>query len=240
MAHKPGVRPERLIITERTTGNSAPAGLVTARLSARLIERSLAGTHAPGNDSPAPPGDLPASLRRASLKTLVPAAVLVPLLQRADGLHVILTERAAGLTRHAGQIAFPGGRIDSGDAGPLDAALREAEEEIGLPPGLVKPIGYLSTYVTVTGYAVVPVVGFIGAAFEMRLDPAEVSAAFDAPLDHLLDPAHHFRFTHRVGGIDVTVDEILYGERRIWGATAAMLVDFSRRVAGAGRRRRPE
>lgn len=235
MAHKPGVRPlsERLANTERTPGNRARAGLNTSRLSAQLIERSLAGTHEPGNDVPAPP-------RRAWPKTLVPAAVLVPLLERAEGLHVILTERAAGLTRHAGQIAFPGGRIDPGDAGPLDAALREAEEEIGLPPGLVKPIGYLRTYVTVTGYAVVPVVGLIGSAFEMRLDPAEVSAAFDAPLDHLLDPNRHFRFTHRVRGIDVAVDEILYGERRIWGATAAMLVDFSRRVSVMERRSGPE
>lgn len=203
-----------------------------------LIRRSLTGTNPPGNAVPAPPGDLPASLCKAWPKPLVPAAVLVPLIEGPDGLKVILTVRAAGLARHAGQIAFPGGRSEPEDAGPLEAALREAEEEIGLPRQIVEPIGYLSTYVTVTGYAVVPVVAFIGDRFEWRLDPMEVSAVFDAPLDHLLEPAHHFQFAHRVRGIDVTACEILYGERRIWGATAAMLVDFSRRVV-ATRAHRP-
>lgn len=182
---------------------------------------------------PALARDLPAALRRAWPKNLLPAAVLVPVLERADGLHVILTERAAGLTRHAGQIAFPGGRVEAADSGPLEAALREAEEEIGLPSALVEPVGYLSTHITVSGYAVVPVVGFIRSPFDMHPDPVEVNAAFDVPLDHLLDPAHHFRFTHRVSAVEVAVYEILYGERRIWGATAAMLVDLSRRVSAA-------
>ncbi|MGH8495234.1 MAG: NUDIX hydrolase [Gammaproteobacteria bacterium] len=195
-----------------------------------LIRRSLADTRAPIDLAADLPDDTPATVRRIWPETLIPAAVLVPLLERGDGLRVILTERAAGLTRHPGQIAFPGGRVEAEDAGPLDTALRESEEEIGLPRSLVEPVGYLGIYPTVTGYAVLPVVALIRGSFEWRPDPREVTAVFDAPLDHLLDPAHHRKSTRRIGGVDVPVYEILFEQRRIWGATAAILVDFSRRI----------
>ena len=197
-----------------------------------LIERSLAGT-SPGNALAAetPTDDLPAGLRPGRPAALAPAAVLVPLLERPGGIYALLTERAAGLTHHAGQIAFPGGRIEADDAGPLAAALREAGEEIGLSARLIEPAGYLDTCLTATGFAVVPVVAFVGASFHARLDPREVRAVFEAPLEYLLDPANHVRSTRPVRGVPVPVYEIAWAGRLIWGATAAMLVGFSRRIA---------
>jgi 8-oxo-dGTP pyrophosphatase MutT (NUDIX family) len=197
-----------------------------------LIERSLAGTR-PGDllAETAVPDDVPVELRAGWPAALMPAAVLVPLLERPGGIHALLTERAAGLTHHAGQIAFPGGRVEPEDSGPLAAAVREAGEEIGLPPQLIEPAGYLDVCVTATGFAVVPVVAFVGAGFSARLDVREVRAVFEAPLEHLLDPANHLRRTRRVRGVIVPVYEIACAGRLIWGATAAMLVGFSRRLA---------
>ena len=197
-----------------------------------LIERSLAGT-LPG-DLPAEAfmaADLPAAHRAGWPAALMPAAVLVPLLERPSGIHALLTERAAGLTHHAGQIAFPGGRLEPEDSGPLAAAVREAGEEIGLPAQLIEPAGYLDVCITASGFAVVPVVAFVGAGFSARLDLREVRSVFEAPLEHLLDPANHVRRTRRVRGVTVPVYEIACAGRLIWGATAAMLVGFSRRLA---------
>ncbi len=156
-----------------------------------------------------------------------PAAVLMPIVDRPGGLTVLLTQRATQLTHHAGQISFPGGRLESGDAGPLAAALRETEEEIGLGRDFVSVAGYLRPHLIVTGYWVVPVVGFVRQGFRLKLDPLEVQDAFEVPLAHALDPANHGQRQRELGTITIRSTEIRYGGRLIWGATAAMLVALS-------------
>jgi 8-oxo-dGTP pyrophosphatase MutT (NUDIX family) len=159
----------------------------------------------------------------------VPAAVLVGIVDRPRPT-VILTERPATMRKHAGQVSFPGGRIDDGDAGPVAAALREAEEEIGLDPAEVLVIGTADPYRTVTGYAVVPVIGVVPPDLPLRPQPSEVAAIFEAPLDHLLDPANHELRSAEWQGRSRSFYEIDWHGRRIWGATAAMLVNLSRRL----------
>ncbi|MEE8157539.1 MAG: CoA pyrophosphatase [Gammaproteobacteria bacterium] len=159
-----------------------------------------------------------------------PAAVLVPLVERSAGLTVLLTVRALDLPEHPGQISFPGGRVEPGDAGPSDTALRETEEEIGLQRHFVTIAGYLDNYPTITGYAVTPVVGFVRTGFTLVPDQVEVSNVFEVPLDYVLDPANHRRRQDVLSGAPVTYYEILYNERRIWGATAGMLVSLYQRL----------
>jgi 8-oxo-dGTP pyrophosphatase MutT (NUDIX family) len=161
---------------------------------------------------------------------LTQAAVLVPVTDRAEP-GVILTLRTDTVRRHAGQVAFPGGRVDPGDAGPVEAALREAQEEIGLDPRLVDLVGTADTYRTITGYQVTPVLGVVPPDLALRAEPAEVAAIFEVPLAHLLDPAQHRIRTIDWQGAERTYFEIMWGERRIWGATAAMIVNLSRRLA---------
>ena len=179
-------------------------------------------------------GDLPESLR-PDLDTLRPAAVLVPLVEHPSGLTVLLTRRTDTLPEHPGQIAFPGGRVEPVDNGPLDAALRETEEETGLPRHFVRPVGYLPQYVTVTGYSVIPVVGFVRPGFTPRPDPTEVAEIFEVPLDFIVDAANRRRETRvfRDTRVSYYVIDWSAGGRdyRIWGATAAMLVDFAERIA---------
>jgi 8-oxo-dGTP pyrophosphatase MutT (NUDIX family) len=155
-----------------------------------------------------------------------PAAVLVPLVQRGDGLNVLLTQRTAHLYDHAGQISFPGGRVEEQDASATDTALRETHEEIGLAPHAVQVIGRLPDYLVATGYQVTPVVGVIERDFTLRLDEFEVAEVFEVPLSFLMDPANHERRAVAIGGLSRTFYAIPYlGRRRyfIWGATAAML-----------------
>jgi 8-oxo-dGTP pyrophosphatase MutT (NUDIX family) len=159
-----------------------------------------------------------------------PAAVLVPVVDRAEPT-VILTLRTDNVRRHAGQVAFPGGRLDPEDDGPVAAALREAEEEIGLRRSLVDVIGTGDRYRTVTGYEVTPVVGVVPPDLPLEPQPSEVAAIFEAPLHYILDPAHQLVRTVQWQGRERTYYEIEYGERRIWGATAAMIVNLSRRLA---------
>jgi len=158
------------------------------------------------------------------------AAVLVPVVDRPRPT-VILTLRPETMRKHAGQISFPGGRLDPGDDGPVDAALREAEEEIGLPRGLVEVIGTADRYRTVTGFEVTPVIGIVPPDLVLRPHPGEVAAMFEAPLDYLLDPAHQAVRTVEWRGRERSYFEIDYEGRRIWGATAAMIVNLSRRLA---------
>lgn len=162
-----------------------------------------------------------------------PAAVLVAVTDRAEP-GVILTQRTETLRRHAGQVAFPGGRIDPEDDGPVGAALREAEEEIALPRSVVEVIGTAERYRTVTGYDVTPVVGVVPP--DLRLVPAEaeVASVFEVPLAFLLDPANHHEASVEFQGRNRRYYEILWGERRVWGATAAMLVNLSRRLRWTG------
>jgi len=159
---------------------------------------------------------------RESLMT--PAAVLVPLINRADGVAVLLTQRSADLSDHPGQISFPGGRVDPGDADAESAALRETEEEIGLARERIRILGKLADYETVTGYRVTPVVGWIEPPIELSPDPVEVADVFEVPLSFLLEPAHQQRHFRMQGTTRRDYYAIPYGERYIWGATAAMLM----------------
>jgi 8-oxo-dGTP pyrophosphatase MutT (NUDIX family) len=155
-----------------------------------------------------------------------PAAVLLPLFEREARLHVWFTERATHLRRHAGQVSFPGGRADRNDADVVATALREAEEEIGLPRSHVEVLGFLEPQVTTSGYAVTGVIGFVGRPFEPVLDPGEVAALFDVPLDFLADPANLRRVVRRHRGVTFESREYDYDGRIIWGATALMLERF--------------
>jgi len=144
---------------------------------------------------------------------------------------VILTLRPETMRKHPGQISFPGGRLDPQDGGPVDAALREAEEEIGLERGLVEVIGIADRYRTVTGFEVTPVIGIVPPDVRLVPHPGEVAAVFEAPLDYLLDPAHQAVRTAIWRGRERCYFEIDYEGRRIWGATAAMIVNLGRRLA---------
>jgi 8-oxo-dGTP pyrophosphatase MutT (NUDIX family) len=158
----------------------------------------------------------------------VPAAVLVPLVERAEGLTVLLTQRAATLKDHAGQISFPGGRIEPEDADAWHAALREAHEEIGLTADRVEFAGYLPDHVVVTGFRVTPVVGFVRPDYELRIAQSEVHDVFEVPLDFILDAANHKSRRRKLGELTIEVYDIPYGGRNIWGATAGMLMTFRR------------
>jgi 8-oxo-dGTP pyrophosphatase MutT (NUDIX family) len=161
-------------------------------------------------------------------KDPVPAAVLVPLVDRPQGLTVLLTQRASQLARHAAQIAFPGGRVDQTDADVASAALREAEEEIGLDPARVQVFGYLPDHVVITGYRVTPVLGLVEPPFSLQLNPAEVAGVFEVPLGHVLDSANHKARLRRVGNEDLLLYDIPWEGQNIWGATAGMLLTFVR------------
>ena len=160
--------------------------------------------------------------------TLLPAAVLIAVTDRADP-GVILTQRTDTMSRHPGQIAFPGGRIDPGED-VVTAALREAEEEIALPRGQVWVIGEADSYRTVTGFQVTPVIGVIPPDLVFTPSEAEVASVFEVPLSFLLDEANHVEATLEWQGHDRHYYEIMWNERRIWGATAAMIVNLARRL----------
>jgi 8-oxo-dGTP pyrophosphatase MutT (NUDIX family) len=160
------------------------------------------------------------------------ASVLVPLVQRPAGVQVLLTRRTDQLRDHAGQISFPGGRVEHGDVDAVATALREAEEEVGLPPAAVDVIGQLPHYTTVTRYVVTPVVALVHPPFDLRLDTGEVAEAFEVPLQFLMTPAHHRRHEFEMLGQRRQFLSMPWqgqderGVKRhyfIWGATAAML-----------------
>jgi len=160
----------------------------------------------------------------------IPAAVLIPLVEREDGLTVLLTQRATQLRSHAGQISFPGGRIEATDASPRAAALREAHEEIGLSEQFVSIVGYLPDHILLSGFRVTPVVGFVRPGFELLLDAREVHDTFEVPLEFVFDPANHRSRRRRFGYGDAEIElcDIPYGDRNIWGATAGMLLTLYR------------
>jgi 8-oxo-dGTP pyrophosphatase MutT (NUDIX family) len=172
---------------------------------------------------------------RASLPAQrVPAAVLVPLVEHATGLTVLLTQRAETLKDHAGQISFPGGRIEPDDRDAWHAALREAHEEIGLLPDLVEFAGYLPDHFVITGFRVTPVVGFVNPDYQLRIAEAEVHDVFEVPLDYILDAANHKSRRRQLHGLTIDVHDIPYGERNIWGATAGMLLTLRRMLQSRG------
>jgi len=161
-----------------------------------------------------------------------PASVLVPLVERDNGLNVLLTQRADHLHDHAGQISFPGGRVDPSDVDPVDTALRETEEEIGLPRARVQVLGPLNTYSTITSYVVTPIVALVQPPFDLALDEFEVAEAFEVPLQFLMTPAHHHRHAAEFEGVRRQFLSMPWRgvdalgrphEYFIWGATAAML-----------------
>ena len=160
------------------------------------------------------------------------AAVLVPVVTRAEGMMVLLTERATGLRAHSGQIAFPGGRVDDGDPSPVAAALREAEEEIGLDAAHVRPLGYLDAYLSSTGYLVTPVVGLVAPTLSLRLNRDEVSDAFEVPLGFLMDPTKHEIHSREWNGRQRRYYAIPFGERYIWGVTAGIIRNLYERLYG--------
>jgi len=163
---------------------------------------------------------------------LRPAAVLVPLVDHPQGMTVLLTQRTAHLSAHAGQIAFPGGRIEKEDADAVAAALRETEEEIGLARQHVAVIGRLDTYVTGTGFEVTPVVGIVTPPLALAIDPNEVAEAFEVPLAFVLDAQNHRRFTREYEAHTRTFFMLPYEDRNIWGATAGMLVNLAEVLGG--------
>ena len=176
--------------------------------------------------------ELVARIRANMPAARVPAAVLVPLVERELGWTVLLTQRAATLKDHAGQISFPGGRIEPQDADAWHAALREAHEEIGLSEKFVEFAGYLPDHWVGTGFRVTPVVGFINPGYGLRIETAEVHDVFEVPLDFILDEANHKNRQRELGGVTVDAYDIPYGERNIWGATAGMLLTLRRLLQG--------
>ena len=151
-----------------------------------------------------------------------PAAVLIPVVDRLQPT-VLLTQRSAHLNEHAGQISFPGGKIDPEDASPLETALREAEEEIGLDRQFVDPLGYLDLYGTSFGFRILPTVARIRPGFDLQINRSEVDDAFEVPLDFLMNPANHQRHSREFRGVERFYYAMPYEERYIWGATAGIL-----------------
>jgi 8-oxo-dGTP pyrophosphatase MutT (NUDIX family) len=167
----------------------------------------------------------------AELRPIRPAAVLVGIVDRAEPA-VLLTQRTTELSSHAGQIAFPGGKIDAGDLNPLEAALREAREEVGLDRRLVEPIGYLDLYLTTLGYRIVPTVARVRPGFELALNRAEVHDAFEVPLAFLMQPLNHQRHSREWQGMMRTFYAIPFRDRYIWGVTAGILRNLYERIYG--------
>ena len=157
-----------------------------------------------------------------------PAAVLVPVVNRPEGLTLLLTQRSADLPDHPGQISFPGGRVEPGDLSLAHTALRETVEEVGLAQDRVHILGELADYETVTGYRVTPVVGWVEPPFMLKTDPVEVAEAFEVPLAFLLDPANQQRHYRVLGELRRDFWAIPWRDRYIWGATAAMLLILDR------------
>ena len=156
-------------------------------------------------------------------QTWKPAAVLVPLVNRAPGVTVLLTQRTADMPSHAGQIAFPGGRKQAEDPSLVVTALRETEEEVGIARTFVDVVGAVDLYRTGTGFEITPIVGILSPGFTVRADPREVADVFEVPLEHFLDEVNHKLDSREYQGRQRRYYAMPYGERYIWGATAGML-----------------
>jgi 8-oxo-dGTP pyrophosphatase MutT (NUDIX family) len=217
-------------VGDRTGGNAikaAPYGLTKGDIR-RIFRTRVIGPDRGGGanrgDHELNPGMLPLAELRA-------ASVLVGLVDRPGGFSILLTQRTAHLSRHAGQIAFPGGRVDEGDADEVATALRETEEEIGLGRDHIEPIGRLDRYVTRTGFTVTPVVALVAPPFTLTVDPNEVDEVFEVPLDFILDPANRQKDSYDFQGMTRYFYVFRYEKRNIWGATAGMLVNLAETFA---------
>jgi 8-oxo-dGTP pyrophosphatase MutT (NUDIX family) len=190
--------------------------------SGALVPPPYVGSDFALNDLDQPPVELRA------------AAVLVPLVDRAGVLSVLLTQRTEDMPSHAGQIAFPGGRKQAEDPSLVVTALRETEEEVGIDRSFVEVVGPIDTYVTRTGYAVTPIIGFVRPAFTLKPDPREVADIFEVPLDFFLDPANHHVHSRTWQGRERRYYAMPYGERYVWGATAGMIKNLYHILAEGG------
>lgn len=203
-----------------------------------LIERRLADTHPSTDPAQARHGLLDESdplLAKILPPALHAAAVLIPIVHHAEELTVLFTQRSQTLRTHAGQVSFPGGRVENGDGGPLQAALRETREEIGLAPEFITLAGYLDPHMALSGFWITPVVAFVRPGFTLQVDHREVDETFEVPLEFILDPANHGRGERVWLGSLVPFYEIRYAGRYIWGATAAMLVALYRQIEAVNR-----
>ncbi|MBC7781302.1 MAG: CoA pyrophosphatase [Proteobacteria bacterium] len=227
---------------DRRSAMNMDAPIDRAWLTRRLVDAQTRNAFVPGDVRVLAPGAAtmleaaatgsPADADDAFERARTPAGVLVPLIARPDGVSVLLTVRAGHLTRHPGQIAFPGGRHEPADASIIATALRETQEEIGLAPERIEILGVLPDYRTRTGYRVTPVVGWIEPPITLIPDPAEVADVFEVPLAFVLDPANHQRH-HRDAGDERRYFYVLpFEDRNIWGATAAMLINLHHVLVG--------
>lgn len=196
--------------------NNPEASDIRERVAARLARALSPEASVPRHLLEPPAPDLP----------LTPAAVLVPLVNQRDGVTVLLTRRTEHLNDHAGQVSFPGGRAEADDPSLIHTAIREAEEEIGLPPGAVEVLGRLPDYQTGTGFRVAPIVAWVEPPFAVTPDPFEVAEVFEVPLTFFLDPANHQRHRREIRGETREFFAMPYGEHYIWGATAGMLFNL--------------
>lgn len=209
--------------------------MTAAKQPTLALLRERLGGSGPADDPASvvlPPGseDWPPDLRDRLTNALRPAGVLIPVIERASGLVVLLTRRAAALRIHAGQVAFPGGGMEPGDASIVETALREAREEVGIRREQVAIIGCLEAMPTITGFAVTPVVGSIAPGVTIVPDPTEVESAFEVPLAFLLDAGNARTSVRDVQGRKLPVVEFVYAGQRIWGATANILLSLREKL----------
>jgi 8-oxo-dGTP pyrophosphatase MutT (NUDIX family) len=216
-------------VVEQSFTPEALEARALGRLSLAVPEALFVQAHVPSrgdhllNPELGPSGSRPDAVHR-------PAAVLIPVVAREGEATVLLTRRASHLRDHSGQVAFPGGKIDATDASPLNAALREAEEEIGLDRRLVRPIGYLDLYLTGTGFRILPVLAIVDPAHDLVVNPEEVEAAFEVPLAFLMAPENHQRQSREWKGAQRHFYAMPYGEHYIWGVTAGIIRNMYERL----------